>query len=280
MMQKLKFMRKHKIIVAVILAGLLGLGIFGSVTSFAGGREKRTVQKQGWSYTLDIQDGSISDITVNYNYTTVKGIAAYATAQRQANQELYKSGVPVVEAAEITFNHPLTLEQADAFVKQYGFIAHSYEFDVVENSTVGGNPSPPGILALGLIRNGKTLEGFDAQSRQSLLQQMQQMQQDISASTINSGGIIGMQVALDYPEYQQVNADKNVYLIEMNRQILKLELKNKADQQLNGIDTSKINLNDLNFDDLNVSFIAGPLYRNLQKVGIAPPELNLGILAD
>lgn len=266
----IKIVRQHKIFSLIALGLALVTAIFVPATILAGGNEKRVVQKQGWSYTLNIENGTISDVIINYDYSTAKGIAAYAAAQRQANEQLYKSGVRVVEAAQVVFRQPLTWDEADALVKQYGFVAYSYDLEVIEQGNTTENKMPPGIMGIGLIRNGKTLEGFDDQSRQAVQQQVQQLQQDDSAGTISTTGIVGMQISLDYPEYEGVSSDKKVYLVEMSRQIIKLELKNKADPQLSGIDTSKINLNDLNLDDLNVSYVAGPLYRHLQEVGIAP----------
>jgi hypothetical protein len=245
--------------VFVIIFGLV-LGSLTTHTTIGAANEKRTIKAQGWSYTLQLDNGVLDHVEVNYKADTVKDIEDYATAQRLENEQLFsKGGVKRVEAVGIVFKRYLSQQEADAFVKKYQIIATGYDFRTLEKDNPPGNVNR-GVLGLGVIRNGKTLQGFGSDI------QIPNLAPPGVKTQISIQGIIGMQVSLDYAQYQKVSTDPDVYLVEMDRQVIKAKLQKKASPALQGINVAQTNLNDINLADINISY--GQLFRHLEDLNM------------
>jgi len=237
----------------------VGAGAFTAAKSIAGGVERKQVKAIGWNYTAMVRDGVLEQISIDYDFNSAKGIEAYAIAMRQENEALYKTGVKEVASTQIVLNHPLSWDEADKIVRKYGLYARSFEFRGVNQL----NTAERSTHSIGLARNGKTGEGFDDNSKQILQDSIDRINHP-GERQVTLEGVIGIQAGLTYEQYKAVSADKDVYLVEMPRQIIKSKIQRNSVAELNGVRYDSINSSDLNRNDVNVNYVAGPLYRHLE----------------
>lgn len=255
--EKRSFFRRHKILSFFLILLVIMLGL-GAQSYFS----HETLKSEGWNYSIPIDSifwDSSRYVAVDYDYRNAAGLEAFANAMRRENEQVFLSGVYEVMPVTIYFNHPLSWDEADTFVKKYGLRASGYNIRVVDVTNAG----VPGIMGTGVARNGKTGQGFDDTARQQLEQQLTRIN-PASSSTYVSKGVITIQVSLDYEEYHKVIADQDVYLVEMLRQVIKNRIKqgpllDLAFARLLNFDLDNPNVYDIQFGGLPITY-----YRQLE----------------
>ena len=233
-----------------VLAGI-SLGLIFLPSAKGVQNEARIVQEQDWRYTLQIVDGKIADVNIDFNFQSAADVEKYTNAMRRENLALFNSGIQQVSAVSIVFNRTFTWAEADAFVKKYQLYAGGYDFRLVDKND-SNNRFAYGI---GLVRDGKTGDGFGDNSQQRF--------DDYIASTYPDNGvfkgIIGLQVRLSSSEYKTVVADPNVYLVDMPGVVVEAKIAKQDKPELKGL--QKIT-------DFYLPKNSPQLYRSLEDFGL------------